>query len=60
MQMHENKEIVNKIIPKTSLRPEEISTFVTFLCSLVASYFTGQFISIDSGLTINGFYSIKD
>nr|XP_011462149.1 PREDICTED: tropinone reductase homolog At1g07440-like [Fragaria vesca subsp. vesca] len=34
--------------------PEEISSFVTFLCMPAASYITGQTICIDGGMTGNG------
>ncbi|RVX13812.1 Tropinone reductase-like [Vitis vinifera] len=35
--------------------PKEISSLVTFLCMPCASYITGQVISVDGGLTANGF-----
>jgi tropinone reductase I len=36
--------------------PEEISGLVSFLCMPGSSYITGQTISVDGGMTVNGFY----
>ena len=39
-------------------RAKGVSSIVAFLCLPVASYITGQTISVDGGMTINGlFYS---
>ncbi|OAY76582.1 Tropinone reductase [Ananas comosus] len=36
--------------------PEEVSSAVAFLCLPAASYITGQTITVDGGMTINGFF----
>ncbi|XP_020089870.1 tropinone reductase homolog At5g06060-like [Ananas comosus] len=37
-------------------KPEEVSSAVAFLCLPAASYITGQTITVDGGMTINGFF----
>eukprot|EP00976_Prorocentrum_cordatum_P032783 667615-Prorocentrum_minimum.AAC.6 len=37
--------------------PVEVGATVAFLCMPASSYITGQIISIDGGMTVNGFYS---
>ncbi|XP_028109316.1 tropinone reductase homolog At5g06060-like isoform X2 [Camellia sinensis] len=55
----ENKEFLDKIISQTPLRrpgePKEVSSLVAFLCMPASSYITGQIISVDGGMTVNGF-----
>ncbi|KAF9593965.1 hypothetical protein IFM89_026508 [Coptis chinensis] len=60
----DDKELVERIISRTPLRrvgdPKEVSSLVAFLCLPAASYITGQIISVDGGLTVNGFYPTQD
>uniref|UniRef100_A0A0A9FRS2 Tropinone reductase n=1 Tax=Arundo donax TaxID=35708 RepID=A0A0A9FRS2_ARUDO len=55
-----NKGFVEQVVSRTPLRrvgePEEISSLVAFLCMPGATYITGQTISVDGGMTVNGFY----
>ncbi|KAF5467346.1 hypothetical protein F2P56_017176 [Juglans regia] len=55
----ENKKILEEIVSKTPLQrvaeAEELSSLVAFLCLPAASYITGQTISVDGGMTANGF-----
>ncbi|KAG8074404.1 hypothetical protein GUJ93_ZPchr0006g45376 [Zizania palustris] len=58
------KEFADSIVRRTPLRrvgePEEISSLVAFLCMSGASYITGQTISVDGGMTVNGLYPTQD
>ncbi|XP_058099396.1 tropinone reductase homolog At5g06060-like isoform X2 [Magnolia sinica] len=62
--MLENEEYVKEIIPRTPARrvgePKEVSSLVAFLCMPTASYITGQVISVDGGMSVNGFYPTHD
>ncbi|KAK9154361.1 hypothetical protein Sjap_001841 [Stephania japonica] len=48
------------VISRTPLKrvgePKEVSSLVAFLCLPASSYITGQIISVDGGMTVNGFY----
>ncbi|KAF9593964.1 hypothetical protein IFM89_026507 [Coptis chinensis] len=60
----DDKEFVERIISRTPLRrvgdPKEVSSLVAFLCLPASSYITGQIISVDGGMTVNGFYPTQD
>ncbi|OVA15578.1 Short-chain dehydrogenase/reductase SDR [Macleaya cordata] len=60
----ENKEILENVVSRTPLRrvgdPKEVSSLVAFLCLPASSYITGQVISVDGGMTVNGFYPLHD
>ncbi|KAJ0987808.1 hypothetical protein J5N97_006164 [Dioscorea zingiberensis] len=59
---YNNEEMMNKVREWTPLQriaePEEVSPLVAFLCLPAASYITGQIISVDGGLTVNGFFTM--
>ncbi|XP_010256814.1 PREDICTED: tropinone reductase homolog At5g06060-like isoform X1 [Nelumbo nucifera] len=60
----DNKEFLDTVIARTPLRrpgePKEVSSLVAFLCLPASSYITGQVISVDGGMTVNGFYPTHD
>ncbi|XP_043699399.1 tropinone reductase homolog At5g06060-like [Telopea speciosissima] len=60
----ENKEFLERVVSRTPLRrpgePKEVSSLVAFLCLPASSYITGQVISVDGGMTVNGFYPTHD
>ncbi|XP_020106982.1 tropinone reductase homolog At2g29170-like isoform X8 [Ananas comosus] len=55
-----DEQTLAKIRSRTPLgriaEPEEVSSAVAFLCLPAASYITGQTITVDGGMTINGFF----
>ncbi|KAL6641613.1 hypothetical protein ACP70R_019794 [Stipagrostis hirtigluma subsp. patula] len=55
-----NKELKDNIVSRAPIRragePAEISSMVAFLCMPGSSYITGQTISVDGGMTVNGCY----
>ncbi|XP_068635895.1 tropinone reductase homolog At5g06060-like isoform X2 [Aristolochia californica] len=59
-----DEKFTAEIISRTPLRriaeAEEVSSLVSFLCLPAASYITGQIISVDGGLTVNGLYPTHD
>ena len=60
VQVFSNMELRDNILSRAPLRragePEEISSIVAFLCMPGSTYITGQTISVDGGMTINGCY----
>ncbi|MQL87103.1 hypothetical protein Taro_019622 [Colocasia esculenta] len=60
----QNEEILEEIHSRTPLRrvgePHEVSSLVAYLYMTAASYMTGQVISVDSEMTVNGFYPTHD
>ncbi|KAI0519132.1 hypothetical protein KFK09_006572 [Dendrobium nobile] len=56
----EKENFLNSVVSRTPLNrvgeAEEVSSLVAFLCMPCASYITGQIISVDGGMTVNGFY----
>ncbi|ERN08030.1 hypothetical protein AMTR_s00012p00260970 [Amborella trichopoda] len=55
-----NEEHYKQIVARTPLKrvgePEEVSSLVAYLCLPAASYITGQVISVDGGVSVNGWY----
>ncbi|CAN6301419.1 unnamed protein product [Urochloa humidicola] len=59
----ENKAFEEQVVSRTPLgrvgEPGEISALVAFLCMPGSTYITGQTISVDGGMSVNGFYPTK-
>lgn len=57
----DNSELMEKLSERTPIgraaEASEVSPLVAFLCLPVASYITGQTISVDGRLTVNGFFT---
>ena len=58
-QVLKNPEWREKVISRTPLgrvgEPHEVAGLAAFLCMPTAAFITGQIISIDGGLSVNGF-----
>ena len=55
-----NKEFEASVVSRTPLgrvgEPGEVSSLVAFLCMPGSTYITGQTISVDGGMSVNGLY----
>ncbi|KAL5723874.1 tropinone reductase I [Ranunculus cassubicifolius] len=61
----EDQDFIDRVAARTPLRrladSKEISPIVAFLCMpKAASYITGQIISADGGMSVNGFWPTQD
>lgn len=60
VQLLANKEFEASVVSRTPLgrvgEPGEVSSLAAFLCMPGATYITGQTISVDGGMSVNGLY----
>uniref|UniRef100_A0A1D1YJZ1 Tropinone reductase n=1 Tax=Anthurium amnicola TaxID=1678845 RepID=A0A1D1YJZ1_9ARAE len=56
----EHVEKVGTPPPPRAAEPEEVSSVVAFLCLPASSYVTGQVITLDGGMTVNGLHPTHD
>ncbi|KAI3914618.1 hypothetical protein MKW92_007494 [Papaver armeniacum] len=60
----EDKEFVDRVIAYIFFgrvgEPQEVASLVAYLCLPASSYITGQTISVDGGMTVNGFFPTHD
>lgn len=56
----QNPDFYDAVVSRTPMqqvgKPEDVAGAIAFLCLPAAAYITGQVITIDGGMTINGFH----
>ena len=59
-QVLKDEDFMREVISRTPLRrvgePFEVASVAAFLCLPSAGYVTGQIITIDGGMSVNGFF----